>query len=276
VVLLMKKSVFLIVLALPFSSMYGTEGVEHQHLYTIGTVCARQKSTLGSVVSGRVEEVLVEVGDRVEKGQPLLRLDPRFFTIALAEAEASVQSAKVELEDAMRNYERMKKLFERPSGPSPVISQKRLEDSETRCNQARAGLARAEEVGRRAKQQLNEASIVAPYSGIITKRYVHPGEPVTATPVTKLLEIVSIDAPYVEFSVPQVQGANVGVGTVVTMRIEGKQDHELTAPIELMYPDVDEKTRSTKCRASLPSGELRPGALVRIVVSLKGEGHAAV
>ena len=272
----MKKSVFTLAIILFFTSAYGSEGVEHQHLYTIGTVCARHKSTLGSVVSGRVEEVLVEVGDKVEKGQALLRLDPRFFTIALAEAEASVQSAKVELEDATRNYERMKKLFEKPSGPSPVISQKRLEDSEARYNQARAGLARAEEMCKRAQQQLNEATVVAPYSGVITKRYVHPGEPVNATPVTKLLEMVSIDAPYVEFSVPQVQGADVRVGTVVTVRVEGKQNQELTAPIELMCPDVDEKTRSTKCRASLPSGKLQPGALVRVVVSLKEDGRAAL
>lgn len=272
----MKKSIFTIIFVLLASSVYGTERVEPQHLYTIGTVCARNKSSLGSVVSGRVEEVLVEVGDKVQKGQVLLRLDPRFFAIALAEAEATVQSAKVERDDATRNYERMKKLFERPSGPSPVISQKRLEDAEARYNQAQAGLARAEEMYNRAQQQLKEATIIAPYSGVITKRYVHPGEPVNATPVTKLLEIVSTETPYVEFSVPQVQGTTVRVGTVVTVRVEGKQNQELTAPIELIYPDVDEKTRSTKCRASLPSGELQPGALVRVIVALKEEAHAAL
>ena len=262
----MKKSALALVL---FSSIvFGAEGVDHQHLYTIGTVCARQKSTLGSVVSGRVDDVLVDVGDKVARGQALLRLDTKLFSIALAEAEATVQSAKVEFADSKRNFERMRKLFEEPSGPSPVISQKRLEDAEARYSQAQAGLARAEEMYRRARQQLNETTITAPYSGIITRRYVHPGEPVTSTPVTKLLEIVSVDAPYVEFSIPQVQGASVRIGTVVTVRVEGKTGCELSAPVELMHPDVDEKTRSTKCRASLPAGELLPGALVRVVVPL--------
>ena len=281
----MKKSALALVLFA--STVFGAEGVDHQHLYTIGTVCARQKSTLGSVVSGRVDDVLVDVGDKVAKGQALLRLDTKMFSIALAEAEATVQSAKVEFADSKRNFERMRKLFEEPSGPSPVISQKRLEDSEARYSQAQAGLARAEEMYRRARQQLNETTITAPYSGIITRRYVHPGEPVTSTPVTKLLEIVSVDAPYVEFSIPQVQGASVRIGTVVTVRVEGKgkTGGELSAPVELMHPDVDEKTRSTKCRASLPAGELLPGALVRVVIPLnsgatlsehKGDDRAAL
>jgi membrane fusion protein, multidrug efflux system len=270
----MKKS--LLALGLLFSALYGADGVDHQHLYTIGTVCARHRSTLGSVVSGRVDEVLVDVGDRVEKGQPLLRLDTQLFTIALAEAEAVLQSSNVELEDACRNYERMKKLFEQPTGPTPVISQKRLEDAQARYHQAQAGKARAEEVYRRAQQQLQETTVVAPYSGVITKRHVHAGEAVNATPTTKLLEMVSVEAPYVEFSIPQLQVAHVRVGSVVTLRVDGKPNRELSAPIELMYPDVDEKTRTTKCRATLPTGELQPGALVRVILSLKENGCAAL
>ena len=96
----MKKIIFGIALAL--SSLCRSEGVEHQHLYTIGTVCARHKSSLGSVVSGRVDEVLVDVGDLVKKGQALLRLDTKLLFIALAEAEASLQSTKVEFADALR------------------------------------------------------------------------------------------------------------------------------------------------------------------------------
>ena len=262
----MKKLLLVLVL----SSLCRAEGIEQQHLYTIGTVCARQKTTLGSVLSGRVDEVLVDVGDVVEKGQPLLRLDTKLLSIALAEAGACLQSAKVDFADALRNYERMKNLFEKPSGPSPVISQKRLEDAEVRCSQARTALTRADEAHKRAKQQLVEATISAPYAGVITKRYVHPGEPVTAAPVIKLIEMVSVEAPYVEFSIPQMQGTHVRVGTVVSVRIEGKADADLAAPVELMYPDVDEKTRSTKCRAALPAGEFSPGALVRVVIPLNG------
>ena len=262
--------------ALFISSLVGAEGIEHHHLYTIGTVCPRHKTTLGSVVSGRVDEVLVDVGDAVQKGQVLLRLDAKMFSIALAEAEASLRSAKVEFTDALRNFERMKKLFENPSGPAPVISQKRLEDSEARYDQAYASLSRAGEIYKRARQQLEETAIVAPYAGVITKRYVHPGEPVTSAPVIKLLEIVSADAPYVEFSIPQTKGGCIQVGAAVTVRVEGRDGCEVSAPIELICPEVDEKTRSTKCRATLPSGGFSPGALVRVIVPLpQGDNRAA-
>ena len=240
-------------------------------LSAVGTVYPLYKSTLGTVVSGKVDKIFVEVGDSVKQGQALLTLDQSFFVIAVAEGEAAVSSAKVELDDAARNFERMKKLFEKPEGQAPTISQKRFEDAQTRYLQAQVALQKAEESLKRAKTNLNESTVRAPYDGVITKRLVHPGEPVNATPITKLLEMLFIDEVYVEFSVPQLHMSHLQVGLPVLLEIEGALHEKVEATISRIYPDIDEKTRSVKCRSVIANSSRKfcPGALVRVGIKLK-------
>jgi membrane fusion protein, multidrug efflux system len=247
--------------------------IEQRSISAIGTLCPLYKSTLGSVVSGKVDRIFVEVGDSVSKGQPLLALDQDFFAIAVAEANAAVRAAQVEIEDASRNYERMKKLFEKPEGQQPSISQKRYEDAKTRYDQAQIGIIKAEEMLKKAQKNLSEATIIAPYDGVVTKRLIHPGEPVNAAPATKLLEMLSIDDVYVEFSVPQIHMSDVTIGTTLLLAVEGTAFDRVPASINRIYPDIDEKTRSVKCRALVKNTDrkIHPGALARVYIPLKSE-----
>ena len=244
-------------------------------LSTVGTVYPQHKSSLGSIVSGRIEEILVDVGDPVTKGQEIIRLDTRLFTIAVSEARQAVEAAKIELADADRNFERMKKLFEKPEGQTPSISQKRFEDAKTRYDQALIAVRRSEEILKHAEVNLQEATIRAPYNGIVSKRLVHPGEPVNAAPVTKLLEIISIDTLYVEYSVPQGQMAKVKLGSPVVLDIDGTSIAPFAASIDLILPDIDEKSRSFTCRSFVDNRNrsLYPGSLARVSIQLNPETH---
>ncbi len=246
-------------------------------LTAIGTLAPAHKSTLGSIVSGRVDEVLVDVGDSVKKGQTLLKFDQKLFVIALEESVAAARSASLELEDATRNFERMKKLFEKPEGQLPAISLKRFEDAQTRCEQAKVSKDRAEQNVKKSQTNLDETVIKAPYDGVITKRFVHPGEPVNATPVTKILEILSIDVLYVEFSLPQVHRSKIQIGDPVEIAIEGVLHEKIRAVVDVIYPDIDEKTRSIRCRTIVHNTgrQLQPGALVRVVIPKVEEHNAA-
>jgi membrane fusion protein, multidrug efflux system len=264
----MNKILSLLFLSALFHSPIDAE--DCRSISTVGTIFPQYKTPLGSIVSGRVDCVLVDVGDVVKKGEALIRLDTTFFTIALREAEAALASAKIERMDAERNFERMKKLYNKPEGQTPSISQKRFEDAKTRYDEAIIGEGRAEESAKRAKTNLKEATIVAPYDGIITRRCVHPGEAITATPITKLIEIMSIDSLYVEFSIPQLWLSKVHLGTPMTLHVEGDKGLQHSAKIDLIFPDVDERTRSIKCRTFLPKGseQFHPGSLVTVHIPL--------
>ncbi len=264
-----------LILTVP-SSLRAEEGpvVETRTLRAVGTVRPLCKSTLGSVVSGRVDSVFVDVGDVVQKKQPLMQLEQKFFSIAVAEAQAVLRSAHLEYEDAMRDFERMKKLFEKPSGQSPSISQKRFEDAKMRYEQAAVSVQKAQEAAHRAQTNLDESTIYAPYDGVITTRLVHPGDPINAAPVTKVLEMMSIENLYVEFSVPQLHMARLKSGTPVVYSIEGIASC-IPATISRIYPDIEEKTRSIKCRVAIKNKDhaIHPGALVHIEIPLNGGGE---
>jgi membrane fusion protein, multidrug efflux system len=270
--MMIKKYFLLTALFGGFFCPLNAEQVEHTTYKTIGTIYPQYRSVLGSQVSGYVEEVCVEVGDHVKKGDVLLKLDPTLFSIAVAEANSSCTLARIERQDAEKDFERMKKLFEKPSGESPSISQKRYEDAMSRAEKAKVTLEKAEDFLQRAKRNEEDTKIKAPFDGVITKRFVHPGEPVSVTPVVKLIEVLSINNPYVEFSVPQHYVRAIHVGSEISMRMEGITVEPNSFTIDRTYPDIDEKTRSFKCRATLPEtfGKYS-GALVEVVISMKGE-----
>lgn len=240
--------------------------VSSKSLSAIGTIVPKHTSILSSRVSGRILEVLVDAGDEVKKGDILLKIDPLFFEIDVALAEAERTSAKVSLADAELHFQRMSKLWHKPEGISPSISKKQFEDANVRYEQEKAHLQEAEESLKKAKANLDETLVKAPYDGIITKRLVHPGESVSEDATKGLIEIESIDQVYIEFSIPQTALSDVHAGSPFTFVVDGAPQEKHEATIALIYPHIDEKTRSAKCRATIDNAKrkLTPGALVHI------------
>jgi membrane fusion protein (multidrug efflux system) len=260
----MRKLLFVNLFGLLFVCTFAL--AEQTHFSTIGSIHASAQSKLGSQVSGRVEQIFVEVGDAVKKGQPLLKLDTVFYENDYAQENALLELAKIELIDAEINLNRMRNLWEKPAGVTPSISQKQFEDAKTRFVRAGAQLKKAQESLNRAKVSLDEATIKAPYDGIITDKFVDAGEAITATPAMHLVEIEAIDMLYLDFSIPQSCLSFVKVGTPVLFEIEGVSGGKSEAKIERIYPSLDESTRSVKCRAIIKHPGLRPGLLAKIEI----------
>lgn len=286
----------------------------------IGSLRSARTTRLGPQVSGRVAEVLVDVGDPVQKGQTLVRLDDTFFRIEIEQAEAAiaaqeaesaslerviptrqaeVESAEAALADADLNLRRMRNLWEKPEGEIPSIPKSRfdaagfakrraaagLDAAKSRLEESRAELTSARvELGehradlRYAQQRLIEATIQAPYDAVVTRRFVDPGEPVTATPVTHLVEVQDTRALELEFTLPQVHLASVGVGTEVTFEIDGLLDEPAAGRVSAVYPEIDDATRSVRCRVLVPNeqGKLRPGLLARVLVVIASRDDVLV
>jgi membrane fusion protein (multidrug efflux system) len=127
----------------------------------VGTFRAQQTTLVGTQVNGRVEEVLVDVGDRVQKGAVLVRIDPTFFELELEQrkadlaavqaradsarqsiktVQAEVSMVKSGLEDAELELQRMKSLWEKPKGETPSIPKRMYDDALFRRQQEAARL----------------------------------------------------------------------------------------------------------------------------------------
>lgn len=286
----------------------------------VGSLRARQTTRLGAEVSGEVAEVLVDVGDRVARGQPLVRLDATFFEIEGAQRRAEVQAAKARLasaeqaihtaaaevehaqaagQDAALALERMRALWEKPAGEAPSIprsrydaalfgqqeaaarlrsAESRVAEAQARVAEAAVGVELAAEAQRFSAQRLRKAVVVAPYDGVVTARLVDPGEPVTAAPVTHLVEVQETSALYLEFALPQELLTSVREGTPVRFAAEGVVDGAERGEVALVFPTIDPATRSFRCRVVVDgaSGRHRPGMLVRVQVTTRQLEEAVV
>lgn len=233
----------------------------------IGMLQARQTTRLGPQVSGRVQEVLVDVGDAVTLGQDLVKIDPVFFEIDVSLRKADLEVARVALADAELNFRRMRNLWEKPRGEEPSIPQKVYDEAKNKNQAGELRVKQAEETLRDAEKRLDECTVRAPYDGVITRRLVDAGEPVTSTPVTHLLEIEQVDVLELEFSLPQYMLSRVNQGTPVTFEVEGLTAG--TGTIALVFPSLEEATRTFRCRVLVDNRDrrFRPGVLVRVQVT---------
>jgi membrane fusion protein (multidrug efflux system) len=244
-------------------------GMIRDYTPAVGTFRARQLTQIGSQVSGRVHTVIVDVGSKVKIGEEMARLDPALFEIEVAQAKALQEAAQVALQDAELNFTRMKNLFEKPSGgETPSVSRKLYDDSKVQYNAAKAKYNQATQSLKYAQRRLYETIIRAPFDGVITRRMVDPGEPVTAAPATYLLEIQDVDVLELEFSLPQAMLSKIKINYPFRFSVEGIREGEGEGKIALIFPVIDEMTRSFRCRAYIENKTMkyRPGLLARVMV----------
>ncbi len=236
-----------------------------------GTFHARRTTRVGPQVSGRVKKVMARVGDRVKEGQELAQLDPVMTEIEVALRRVDVEQAKTALEDAELNFSRMKGLWEKPEGGEPSIPKKLYDQAKVQRDLALARRDQAAKALSLSEERLRETVIRAPYDGVVTRRFVDEGEPVTSMPVSPILEIQEMGFLELEFALPQELLSAVQAGTPVEFDAEGLGGQVFQARVSVVYPVVEAATRSFRCRAFLdnPEGRLRPGLLARVRVTVR-------
>jgi RND family efflux transporter MFP subunit len=135
------------------------------------TTRAVQRANLSFVVGGRVIARPVHVGDRVEAGTLLVRLDPEPLRNEVRSEEAALAEVSARLEQIERERSRQALLHDQG-----VSSKRSLEEVTTSLGRLKASLELAESRLREARRRLSEATLVAPFGGTVTRVHVEPGE----------------------------------------------------------------------------------------------------
>lgn len=211
---------------------------------TAGQVRSDAVSSLRFETDGTVQDVLVRPGQRVARGQPLVRLDPRTFDMAVAEAEAAVEQAKVQYLDNIV--------------PDSIVSGQPPTEERRRNARARSGLDGAEVRLQRARLDRERSVITAPFAGTVDRVQVAAGERVRAgqdaATVVDLSRLV-VEAQVLEHDLPLVK---VGGQARVTAAALGGR--ELTGRITALLPLVDSATRAGRALVEVRGDQvLRPG-----------------
>lgn len=224
---------------------------------SIGTARAEQHATLYPEVAGRVADIGVIAGQRVEAGQMIVRLEDQAERLA-------VDRARLAVEDAQAQLERYEALSQRDA-----VSDVQLSD-------ARLSLANAHLDLREAQDALDRRLIAAPFDGEIGLIDVGPGDYVTvATPVANLDQRQTL---IVEFRVPERFAGRVRTGQAMTLSAPALPGEQLIGRIAGMDSRLDPVSRTLMIQGSIANDDdiIRPGMSFEVELSFAGELYASV
>jgi RND family efflux transporter MFP subunit len=223
---------------------------------------------LGVELTGvRVAEVLVEVGDTVRAGQPLLRLDTRTLEVQARQADASVAQARASLDLARANSDRGATLVK-----EGLISSSNADELRATLASAEAQLATAEADRESARLRLGFATLKAPDAGVISARAVQPGQIVSSG--TDLLRMIRQGR--LEWRAELTESDLTKVKTGTPVELTSPSGQRILGRVRAVSPAVDPETRTGMLYADLPTpGDLRSGMFAQGQIML-GTSSASV
>lgn len=213
----------------------------------------------GTVLMGRVEQVLHQEGDRVKSGELLARVESRDVSARLAQAEAAVAAAKAQEENARRTRDRILRLSERQAA-----SPKNLDDATAGYEGAVAGLKAAEEGVAAARVMLGYSRITSPFDGVVTEKKVEAGD--TAAPGMPLFVVEDTSKMKLEAPLPESWLPRLKVGEPVEVVVESVAELARQGTIAEILPTMDSRSRTFLVRVVLDNadGALRSGMFARL------------
>ena len=238
-----------------------------------GYVVARRSATVSAKIAGKLVEVLVEEGKRVEKDQVIARLDDSNLRAAREQAEARVAEAKANLAAAQVAYADIKPIHERNEKllKEGWVSQTAYDQSKSRYNAARAAvgvneqqLAVAEAALAVAQRAQDDATVRAPFSGVVTVKAAQPGEIVSPISAggggftrTGIATIVDMDSLEVEVDVSENFINRVHSAQPATVRLNAYPDWQIPAEVIAVIPTADRSKATVKVRVALKEKDAR-------------------
>ena len=223
-----------------------------------GELQARDETSVAAEVAGRVTRILVDEGGAVTGDGVVLEIDPERRKLELDTAVAQLAQAQASLEKDRRQTERVRELFQ-----SNVSSKAALDEAETALRLAVAH-AEAQRAQRGVAQRaLDDASVRAPFAGLLSHRHVNVGEFVQTG--TKLFDMVSLDPVEVVFHLPEIDSARVQLGQPVDVTLSPFPGEVFRGQVSVIAPTIDTATRTLRVKAVIPNpdGKLRPGLFAR-------------
>ena len=200
-----------------------------------GTIRAVNQSSIQAQVTATATQVNVQVGQRVGRGDVLVRLNNQDNAARLAQARANLAAAQAQANQAQLMMQRKKRLLEQGFIAKMEYEQSQV-DYQAQLENARAMQANVD-IALKADQ---DGIITSPIQGVITQRQVEPGQTVTAGQT--LFEIVNPDVLEIQAKIPNDQQRLLKVGQHIEYRIQGSSD-VLTGKVSRISPIADQSNR---------------------------------
>ena len=262
-----------------------------RYLRVTGSLVADEQAEVSAETAGRVVEIPIERGTRVQQGTLLARISATETAAQLQEAEANaaqiesrlgltpgqpfeakqvpdVMNAKASLDWAEAEFNRIRSLLDQK-----VVSQSEFDQRRTQVEAARqqyqVALNSAQQSYRLfeaararitlARKAVADTGIRAPFAGLVAERVVSVGDYVTRG--TRVATVVRVDPLRLELTVPEQSVSLVKVGLPVKLTVDAYTDAEFDAHIRFVSPSLraDQRALTVEALAANADGRLKPG-----------------
>lgn len=224
--------------------------VEQQAEFT-GAILPYLENNISPSMGLRIDQIRVDVGDNVRKGQVLVVMD-----------KSQYLQSEVQMSNLETDYARMKALY-----ADGGISKQQLDQLETQLN-----------VTRHANKNLKEnADLISPITGVVTKRVFDPGD-VYSPGAGGILTIMQLDRVKVLANVSEQYFTKVKVGMPVDIALDVYPGEKFEGKVSLIHPALDAATRTFTAEVTIPNAnmKLRPGMFSRVTFNFGEQNHVLV
>jgi RND family efflux transporter MFP subunit len=227
-----------------------TEQPVEQLIELTGSVQANRSNDIATTVPGRIDDIMVEVGDRVRKGQVLVQMD-----------RTNLLQTRLQLQNAEKELGRVQELFK-----SGSATQQSLDQLTTQVEVTRESLRNLEE----------NTTLLSPIDGIVTVRNFDPKNIYAGAPA--ILNVMQITPVKILVNISETYFPQVKLGMVVKIRLDVFPDKVFEGKISLLHPTIDQATRTFVAEISIPNSDMtiRPGMFARVELNFGTMNHVVV
>jgi RND family efflux transporter MFP subunit len=260
---------------------------ERTVLNASGYVTARREATVSSKVTGKVTEVLIEEGVKVEAGQILARLDDTNVQASLQLARAQLEATKTALEETRVRLKEAESAWQRQGNliKGQVATQADYDRAEMEAMALRARLAQqqtdvvvAERTVAIWQQQADDTIIRAPFAGVVTSKNAQPGEmisPMSSGGFTRtgICTIVDMESLEIEIDVNESYINRVTAGQPVDATLDAYADWKIPGTVIAIIPTADRQKSTVRVRVAF--NRLDPRILPQMAVKVAFQENSA-
>ncbi|MEQ9468272.1 MAG: efflux RND transporter periplasmic adaptor subunit [Ekhidna sp.] len=233
-----------------------------------GKMEAGSSANISTRMMGNVSSVSVQPGDKVSKGDLLLTISSTDLSAKRAQVDASIAQAQSGFENAKKDLERFKVLFEKGSA-----SEKELENMTTRFEMAEAGLEAAKQMKAEVDAQFAYTNLRAPFSGVVANTFVKVGD--ITNPGMPLVTVEGISKYEATVLVPESQISEVKVGAAAQVIIKSN-NKVLEGTVKEVSPSAKNTGGQFLVKVDLGNAEgVLPGMFVNVDITTEGTAKSA-
>jgi membrane fusion protein, multidrug efflux system len=256
--------------------VHPTVGPAMRKVNVPGTLMGLTESPIYAQTTGYVAHWYKDIGDTVKEGDLLATIDTPEVDRQLSQAEANRDQVESRLGLAATSARRWQTLRSHDA-----VSQQELDEKDSALSQAQADLAAANADVQRLQELERFKRIVAPFSGVITRRNIDIGTLVDAgseEPGKALFSLAKVDVLRTYIYVPEMYSERISDGQKVNVTLQELPGHTFTGTVARTSQAIDTTTRSMQIEVDLPNpnGLLKPGAYADVELDLPSNGAPVI